>query len=90
MNFKTFLTTFGLIFLAELGDKTQLATITMAAQTKQPIAVFLGSALALTAVSLLGVVLGSVLANYINAEYLHKAAAIAFIVIGVMMLWGKM
>lgn len=90
LNFKTFLTTFGLIFLAELGDKTQLATITMAAQTKQPVVVFFGSALALAAVSLIGVVLGSVLANYINAEYLHKAAAIAFIVIGVLMLWGKM
>ncbi len=90
LNFKTFLTTFGLIFLAELGDKTQLATITMAAQTKQPVVVFFGSALALAAVSLIGVVLGSVLANYINAEYLHKAAAIAFIVIGVLMLSGKM
>ncbi|MBS1787582.1 MAG: TMEM165/GDT1 family protein [Acidobacteria bacterium] len=89
LNFKTFLTTFGLIFLAELGDKTQLATITMAAQTKQPVTVFFGSALALAAVSLIGVVVGSVLANYINAEYLHKAAAVAFIAIGVLMLWGK-
>lgn len=89
MNFKTFLTTFGLIFLAELGDKTQLATITMAAQTKQPWTVFLGSSLALAAVSLIGVVLGTVLANYINADYLHKAAAVAFIVIGALMLWGK-
>lgn len=90
MNFKTFLTTFGLIFLAEMGDKTQLAAITMAAQTKQPFTVFLGASLALAAVSLIGVVLGSVLANYINAEYLHKTAAIAFIAIGVLMLWGKM
>lgn len=89
MNFKTFLTTFGLIFLAEMGDKTQLAAITMAAQTKQPFTVFLGASLALVAVSLIGVVLGSVLANYINAEYLHKAAAVAFIIIGVLMLWGK-
>ncbi|HEX8998488.1 MAG TPA: TMEM165/GDT1 family protein [Blastocatellia bacterium] len=90
MNFKTFLTTFGLIFLAEMGDKTQLAAITMAAQTKQPFTVFLGASLALAAVSLIGVVLGSVMANYINAEYLHKAAAVAFIAIGILMLWGKM
>jgi putative Ca2+/H+ antiporter (TMEM165/GDT1 family) len=90
MNFKTFLTTFGLIFLAEMGDKTQLAAITMAAQTKQPFTVFLGASLALAAVSLIGVVLGSVMANYINAEYLHKAAAVAFITIGILMLWGKM
>lgn len=90
MNFKTFLTTFGLIFLAEMGDKTQLAAITLAAQTKQPFTVFLGASLALAAVSLIGVVLGSVMANYINAEYLHKAAAVAFIAIGILMLWGKM
>ena len=89
MNLKTFITTFGLIFLAEMGDKTQLAAVTMAAQTKQPWAVFLGASLALSAVSLIGVLLGSVLANYINAEYLHKAAAIAFILIGALMLWGK-
>ena len=90
MNFKTFLTTFGLIFLAEMGDKTQLAAITMAAQTKQPFTVFLGASLALAAVSLIGVVLGSVMANCINAEYLHKDATIAFLAIGVLMLWGKM
>ena len=90
MNLKVLLTTFGVIFLAELGDKTQLAAITLSAQTKEPLAVFLGASLALTAVSLIGVVLGSLLANYINAEYLHKAAALAFIAIGVLMLWGKM
>jgi len=90
MNLRTFLTTFGLIFLAEMGDKTQLAAITMAAQTRQPWAVFLGASLALAVVSLIGVLAGSALANYINAEYLHKAAAAAFIVIGILMLWGKM
>ena len=90
MNLRTFLTTFGLIFLAEMGDKTQLAAITMAAQTRQPWAVFFGASLALATVSLIGVLVGSVLANYINADYLHKAAAIAFIVIGGLMLWGKM
>lgn len=90
MDWKVFLTTFGAIFLAELGDKTQLAAITLSAQTRKPLAVFIGASLALTAVSLLGVAAGSVLANYINAEYLHKAAAIAFILIGVLMLWGKL
>jgi Ca2+/H+ antiporter, TMEM165/GDT1 family len=90
MNLKTFITTFGLIFLAEMGDKTQLAAITLAAETRQPIAVFLGASLALAAVSLIGVAAGSLLANYINPEYLHKAAAITFTVIGLLMLWGKM
>ncbi len=90
MDWKVFLTTFGAIFLAELGDKTQLAAITLAAQTRKPVAVFIGASLALTAVSLIGVAAGSVLANYINAEYLHKAAALAFILIGTLMLWGKL
>ncbi len=90
MDWKVFLTTFGAIFLAELGDKTQLAAITLAAQTRKPVAVFIGASLALTAVSLLGVAAGSVLANYINAEYLHKAAALAFLLIGALMLWGKL
>ena len=90
MDWKILLSTFGVIFLAEMGDKTQLAAITMAAQTRAPLAVFLGASLALTAVSLIGVALGSVLANYINAAYLHKAAAVAFIAIGALMLWDKM
>ena len=51
MDWRVFLTTFGVIFLAEMGDKTQLAAMTMSAQTKKPWAVFIGSALALTAVS---------------------------------------
>ena len=90
MDLKTTLTTFGLIFVAEMGDKTQLAAITMVAKTRQPVAVFIGASLALVAVSLIGVALGAVLVNYINPEYLRRAAAIAFIVIGVLMLLGRM
>jgi putative Ca2+/H+ antiporter (TMEM165/GDT1 family) len=90
MNLRTFLTTFGLIFVAEMGDKTQLAAITLVAKTKEPVAVFLGAALALAAVSLIGVVVGSALASWINTQYLEKTAAVAFITIGVLMLLGKM
>ena len=89
MNFKTLVTTFGLIFLAEMGDKTQLAAITMVAKTREPLAVFVGASLALVAVSLIGVVVGAVLVNYINPDYLRRVAAAAFIVIGVLMLWDK-
>ncbi|MEE9403101.1 MAG: TMEM165/GDT1 family protein, partial [Desulfobacteria bacterium] len=59
MDFKVLLTTFGMIFLAELGDKTQLATLCFAADSKSPLAVFLGSAGALVLTSLLAVALGS-------------------------------
>ncbi len=89
MNFKTLVTTFGLIFLAEMGDKTQLAAITMVAKTREPFAVFVGASLALVAVSLIGVAVGAVLVNYINPDYLRRAAAVAFIVIGILMLWDK-
>jgi len=89
MDWRVLLTTFGVIFLAEMGDKTQLAAMTMAAQTKRPWAVFIGSALALTAVSAIGVVVGSVVGNYIPLIWIKRAAAVAFIVIGVLILMDK-
>lgn len=89
MDFRVLLTTFGIIFLAEMGDKTQLAAMTMAADTKRPWAVFIGSSLALVAVSALGVVLGTVIGQYVPLEWVKRGAAVAFIVIGVLMLLGK-
>jgi putative Ca2+/H+ antiporter (TMEM165/GDT1 family) len=89
MDWRVFLTTFGVIFLAEMGDKTQLAAMTMAAQTKRPWTVFIGSALALTAVSAIGVVVGSVVGNYIPLIWVKRVAAVAFIVIGVLILMDK-
>ena len=89
MDFRVLMTTFGIIFLAEMGDKTQLAAMTMAAQTKRPWAVFIGASLALAAVSALGVVVGGVIGDYVPLEWVKRGAAIAFIVIGVLMLFGK-
>ena len=89
MDWKVLATTFGLIFIAEMGDKTQLAAITMVAKTNAPVAVFVGASLALTAVSLVGVAVGTVLTQFVPAEVLQKVAAVAFIVIGIVMLVGK-
>jgi putative Ca2+/H+ antiporter (TMEM165/GDT1 family) len=89
MDLRVLLTTFGVIFLAEMGDKTQLAAMTMAAQTKKPWAVFIGASVALAVVSALGVVAGSVLGNYLPLEWIKRAAAVAFIVIGVLILLDK-
>ena len=89
MDFRVLLTTFGIIFLAEMGDKTQLAAMTMAAQTKRPWAVFIGASLALAAVSALGVLVGGVIGDYVPLEWVKRAAAVAFILIGVLMLLGK-
>ena len=89
MDWRVFLTTFGVIFLAEMGDKTQLAALTMSAQSKKPWAVFFAAAVALTAVSAIGVIAGSVLGNYLPLEWIKRLAAIAFILIGVLILVGK-
>ena len=89
MDWRVFITTFGVIFLAEMGDKTQLAAMTLSAQTKRPWAVLIGASLALACVSAIGVVVGGVLSQYLPLEWIKRAAAIAFIVIGVLILLGK-
>lgn len=89
MDWKVFMTTLGVVFLAEMGDKTQLAAMTMSAQSKKPWAVFFASALALTLVSAIGVAVGSVVGNYLPLEWIKRAAAIAFIVIGILILLDK-
>ena len=89
MDLRVLLTTFGIIFLAEMGDKTQLAAMTMAAETKKPWAVFIGASIALAGVSALGVLVGSLLGNYVPLEWVKRIAAIAFIVIGILILLDK-
>jgi putative Ca2+/H+ antiporter (TMEM165/GDT1 family) len=89
MDVRVLLTTFGIIFLAEMGDKTQLAAMTMAAQTKRPWAVFIGASVALAAVSGLGVLVGGVIGDYVPLIWVKRVAALAFIVIGVLMLLEK-
>jgi putative Ca2+/H+ antiporter (TMEM165/GDT1 family) len=82
MDWKTTLSTFGLIFLAELGDKTQLACIGLVCRTRSPLAVFLGAVGALATVTLVGVVFGEALANLVPAAYIRKASGALFMVIG--------
>lgn len=89
MDLRVLLTTFGIIFLAEMGDKTQLAAMTMAADSKKPWAVFIGASVALVAVSGLGVLVGSLVGDYLPIVWVKRVAAMAFIVIGVLMLLGK-
>lgn len=90
MDWKIFGTAFLTLFLAELGDKTQLAIITMTAKTDSKVAVFLGASLALVFVSLLGVLFGGLLSQYIPTEWLQRIVAVAFIAIGILMLLGKL
>jgi putative Ca2+/H+ antiporter (TMEM165/GDT1 family) len=90
MDWKIFGTSFLVLFLAELGDKTQLAVITMTASTESKIAVFIGASLALIVVTGLGVLVGGILTQYVPTEWLQRIVAVAFIAIGVLMLLGKL
>lgn len=83
------ITTFATVFLAELGDKTQLATMLLVAQGKSPLAVFLGSASALVVSSLVGVLAGGVVAKYIPEIWVRIAAGSGFIILGVLLLLGR-
>lgn len=88
MDLKTLLFVFGTIFIAELGDKTQLATLLFAAdKSTGKTAVFLGAAMALIATSAIGVFAGSLLSGYINEKYLRLLAGIGFVAIGIWVLW---
>ncbi|KIX12481.1 TMEM165/GDT1 family protein [Dethiosulfatarculus sandiegensis] len=87
MDWKVLFTTFGMIFLAELGDKTQLATFCFAADCKSRWAVFLGSAGALVLTSALAVLLGQVADQFVPAKYLKIGAGVLFIIMGVWMVF---
>jgi len=83
MDFKLSLTVFAAVFIAELGDKTQIATILFASgkQTSK-VAVFIAASLALILTSAIAVTAGGLLSNYINERFLRMTAGIGFIVIG--------
>jgi putative Ca2+/H+ antiporter (TMEM165/GDT1 family) len=85
MDLKLLLTTFGMVFLAELGDKTQLATFCFAAESKSRLAVFVGAASALVLTSLLAVLMGCAATKLIPTNYIKVGAGIIFIVLGLWM-----
>lgn len=82
MDWKLVGTTFLTVFLAELGDKTQLATLSFASSAASKLSVFLGSAAALVATSAIAVVAGEALGRAIPPQMLQRLAGVAFLVIG--------
>ncbi len=88
MDYRVFATTFVTLFLAEMGDKTQLAAVNLSASTKQPLSVFLGGTAALAAVTGLGVLFGEGIVRLVPEIYIRRGAAAMFVVIGVVM-WFK-
>ncbi|SHJ39465.1 Uncharacterized protein family UPF0016 [Geosporobacter subterraneus DSM 17957] len=86
---RVIMTAFWMVFLAELGDKTQLQTMLLATQSKSRLGVFIGASLALSLSALLGVVAGTHITKYISPHYLQLGAGAAFIIIGLLTLLGK-
>ena len=82
MDLSLLISTFLTVFLAELGDKTHLATVALSGTSDRPLAVFVGSSSALVLASLLGAMAGGSIANLIPTEWLQLAAAVGFLIIG--------
>lgn len=84
MNWKVLSTVFASVFIAELGDKTQLATMLFASDKQiSRLTVFAGASLALILTSAIGVLAGSAVSEFVSEKHLHYLAGIGFIGIGV-------
>lgn len=82
MAWKLLATTFATVFLAELGDKTQLTTMSLAASGSSPWIVFAGSALALIAASALAAFAGEAVTRVVSPVWIRRAAGGLFVVLG--------
>ena len=90
MDPKLFLTVFSTVFVAELGDKTQLATLLYAADASHPkLTVFAASAAALVLTSALGVLAGSLVAEHVSPRVVRWIAGLGFIAVGAWVLLGR-
>ena len=88
MDLKVITTVFGIVFLAELGDKTQLATLLFASKSPGNLmAVFVGASAALILASASGVLAGGIVAQYISPKLLSYIAGAGFVLIGVWTIW---
>lgn len=89
MDLRLFATVFVSIFVAELGDKTQLATLLYASQAEHPkLTIFLASASALVVASAIGVLAGSWLSHWVSERVMRYVAGVGFVAIGAWILWS--
>lgn len=89
MDKKLFFSTFAAIFLAEMGDKTQLATLSAASGGASRWVVFAGASLALVATTAVAVIAGEAVSRVVPPVWTKRAAGVLFIVLGVLYLWGS-
>ncbi len=87
MDWKVFLATFGAVFFAELADKTQLVGISMAASSRKPLSVWLGSVSAYLIITILSVLIGAALGKHLKPEMIRYLGASIFIIIGILILF---
>ena len=89
MDWKIFLATFTAIFFAELADKTQFVGIGMSAKSGKPLSVWFGSISAYIIVTAITVLIGATLGRYIKPEIIRYTGASLFVIIGVLMFFGR-
>lgn len=89
MDPRLFLSTFFAVFLAEMGDKTQLATMSLAAEGSSRWTVFAASALALVAASALAVLAGEAITRVVSPIWIKRGAGLLFVILGLLMLKGS-
>ncbi len=89
MDMKLLASTFAVVFLAELGDKTQLATLVLAADGGSRLSVFLGSTLALTSAAALAVLAGGLIGDLVSPVWMKRIAGGTFIIMGTALLLSR-
>lgn len=88
MDLKLLATIFGTVFLAELGDKTQLATVLFASRSEANLLmVFIAASLALVTATAIGVIAGAAITHVVNPRHLNYIAGVGFILIGIWTIW---
>lgn len=87
MDWKIILTTFITVFIAELGDKTQIITFGMAGMASNKVSVFVGSAMALVVTSFIAVMLGGILGEFVSEKILQKFTALIFFIMTIIYFW---
>ncbi len=90
MNWQIFWVAFSTIFLAEIADKTQLAVLGLVSKSRLPLEVFLGTMTAFLLATLIAVVFGEVILKFIPQHILRLATGGIFVIIGILIFWGKL
>lgn len=89
MEWKILIASFVTIFLAELGDKTQLAALVYSAKMQKPFVVFIGASLALIASTIIAVLIGHYAGKAIPQALMGKIAGVLFVIMGILLFFGK-